>query len=141
VNLRPKRKEPPEINVVPLVDVLFILVLFLAVSTTFQRQTRIKVQLPEASAQAATAEKVKPIDVTIDAQGNIYVDQRETVNSKVDTVKRALEKVLGTHGPEPSLLITADGRSPHQAVITTMDAASQLGIFNMSFAARQPNTE
>ncbi len=141
MNLRPKRKEPPEINLIPLVDVLFIMVLFLAVSTTFQRETRIKVQLPEANAQAATEEKIKPIDVTIDAQGNIYVDQRETLNTRVETVKRALEKIKGNHGPEPTLLITADGKSPHQAVITTMDAASQLGIFNMSFAARQPNPE
>jgi len=141
VNLRPKRKDPPEINVTSLVDVVFLLLIFFMVSTTFQRETRIKVELPEASPQAAQEDKVRPIDVTVDAQGNYYVDQREVVNTQVDTLKRALEKVMQAHGPEPRLLITADGRSPHQSVITVMDAASQLGIYDMSFAARQPEPQ
>ncbi len=141
MNLRPKRKDPPEINVTSLVDVVFLLLIFFMVSTTFERETRIKVELPAASPQAAEEDKTRPIDVTVDAQGNFYVDQREVVNTRMETLKRALAKVLQAHGPQPTLLITADGRSPHQSVITVMDAASQLGIFDMSFAARQSKPE
>lgn len=140
MNLRPKRLQPADVNMTPLIDVVFLLLIFFMVSTTFDRETRIKVELPEADQEAAT-EQSKTLDLTIDVQGNFYVDQREVVSTNVDVLKRAIGKALEGHTDVPVVLITADAKTPHQAVIAAMDAASQMGLSNISFAAKKPTSE
>jgi biopolymer transport protein ExbD len=141
MNLRPKRPYSVDLNVTPLIDVVFLLLIFFMVSTTFDRETRIKVELPEADQEEATNEQPEPLDLTIDVQGNFYVDQREVVNTDLDTLKRAIAKVLEVRPNVPVVLITADAKTPHQAVITAMDAASQMGLANIAFAAKKPQHE
>ncbi|MGD2082680.1 MAG: biopolymer transporter ExbD, partial [Chromatiales bacterium] len=128
MNLRPKRQEPPQVNLTPLIDVVFLLLIFFMVSTTFERETRIRVELPEADQELVAEEEPGPLDVTVDAQGRFYVDQREVVSTDIEALKRALGKALEGRRDRPVVLITADAKTPHQAVITVMDAASQMGL-------------
>ena len=131
-NLRPRRRRSLEVNITPLIDVVFLLLIFFMVSTTFDRYSEIHIELPRADAE--TSEKqADHIDVTIDREGRYFVDQREVVNTSLDTLRRALKKALGERSEIP-VVISADARTPHQSVITAMDAASRAGLFNITFA-------
>ena len=140
MNLRPNRKELPDINLTPLIDVVFLLLIFFMVSTTFDRESRIKVELPQASAEAKEEKQQDILDITVDAQGRFYVNQQEVVNTEIDTLKRAIEKAANGRQELP-VVITADAKTPYQAVITVMDAASQLGFVHMTFPTRQPTPD
>jgi biopolymer transport protein ExbD len=140
VNLRPHRKESPDINLTPLIDVVFLLLIFFMVSTTFDKESRIKVELPQAATQDEKVEEKNTLDITVDVQGRFYVNQREVINTDIETLKRAIEKAAkGRH--DLPVIIMADAKAPYQAVITVMDAASQLGFVNMTFPTRQPVAE
>jgi biopolymer transport protein ExbD len=140
VNLRPHRKENLDINLTPLIDVVFLLLIFFMVSTTFDKESRIKVELPQAATQDEKTEEKKTLDITVDAQGRFYVNQKEVINTEIETLKRAIEKAAkGQH--DLPVIIIADAKTPYQAVITVMDAASQLGFVNMTFPTRQPTAE
>jgi len=132
MNLRRQRPESPDINLTPLIDVVFLLLIFFMVSTTFKRDAELQVELPEASAQPAAQER-ETLEIVIDAQGRYFIDDRELVNRKPETVRRALEKLAGDRRDVP-LVIRADAETPHQAVVTAMDAAGQLGFKRLSIA-------
>jgi len=132
MNLRPNPKQPPDVNLTPLIDVVFLLLIFFMVSTTFERESQIKVQLPEAAAQEAVEQEEETLDITIDVEGRFYVNQREVVNTDVDTLKRAIAKEVGDKRDLP-VVITADANASYQAVIRAMDASSQLGLNQISF--------
>lgn len=134
MNLRPGHRsaESVEINLTPLIDVVFLLLIFFMVSTTFDRHAKLKVQLPEA--EAKTQQQVKdPVILSVDAKGRYYINDRQVVNTQLDTLKAALQKTIDNN-PDITLLLRADGRTPHQAVVRAMDAASQLGITKLSIA-------
>jgi biopolymer transport protein ExbD len=134
VNLRPGHRsaESVEINLTPLIDVVFLLLIFFMVSTTFDRHAKLKVQLPEAEAKAVQQVK-DPVILSVDAKGKYYINDRQVVNTQLDTLKAALQKTV-ENNPDVTLLLRADGRTPHQAVVRAMDAASQLGITKLSIA-------
>jgi len=138
MNLRPRKPRDPDINLTPLVDAVFLLLIFFMVSTTFQRESQLQVELPEASSEAVPEGAPEDIEVTVDREGRFYVNQREVINRDVNTLKRALENAAKGRRDRP-VLINADANTPHQAVITVMDAASQIGLVHIAFAARQPN--
>lgn len=132
MNFRRTRRADVSIDLAPLIDVVFLLLIFFAVATTFKKGSELMVQLPQASAEA-TAQADKPIEVTIDADGQYYLNQRRLVNTQAATLRRAL--VDATAGIEtPRLTISADAQTPHQAVVTAMDAARLAGITRLSFA-------
>ena len=138
VNLRGgKRRVPPEVNLTSMIDVLFLLILFFMVSTTFDKFGRVRVDLPEAQPQAESRKEVERIEVVVDPQGQVYVADRELVNTEVETVKRGLLEVAGERRDLP-VVIAADARAPHGAVIKVMDAASQVGLLQIAFAIRPP---
>ncbi len=138
MNLQPNKTPNVEINLTPLIDVVFLMLIFFMVSTTFDRETRIKVQLPEASATEQTKEeKIVPVLITIDSQGRFYVNKKELVNTEFATLRRTLQKAVKGVSPLPPVIITADAKTPHQSVMTAMDAASQVGLYNMTFSAKQ----
>ena len=138
MRFRQSRREDPEINLVPMIDCILFLLLFFAVTTSFTRQSEITVNLPEAS-PASQPMPEPPLEVVIDAQGRYYVNKQLLINQQVETVKRALEKAMNGR-QESALLITADGQTPHQAVVTAMDAARQIGIQHVSLATREPES-
>jgi biopolymer transport protein ExbD len=134
VKLRQSKKEAPEVNITPLIDVVFLLLIFFMVSTTFQREAELSIELPEASSQAPE-NKEQSIEVAIDASGRYYVNGRLLINRQPQTIRKALQQA--SEGREnASLIISADAKTPHQAVVTVMDAARQLGLVRLTFAAR-----
>jgi len=136
LNLRQFTKQDPEVNLTPLIDVVFLLLIFFMVSTTFTKEAEITVDLPEANAEPVEA-ALAPIDLTIDVKGRFYINQQKVVNRQIGTLKKAI--LLAVDGrKEVSLVISADANTPHQAVITAMDAARQLGIVKLSIATKQP---
>lgn len=138
MKLRQRRPEEPEISLTPLIDVVFLLLIFFMVSTTFTRNTEITINLPEATAAALEEERVT-VDVVIDVQGRYYVNNQLLVNQQRETLRSALAKL--TEGKtEITLLISADAQTPHQAVVTAMDAARQAGILQVSLATRDPGS-
>jgi biopolymer transport protein ExbD len=135
MNLRRARSEEPEINLIPLIDILFFLLLFFMLSTTFKDQSLIHIDLPQASQQQEQENKEQPIDLTIDVQGNFYVNGTQVVNTQIETLKHALQHAMGER-EHPPLTINADGKTPHQAVVTAMDAARQVGLAHLSIATK-----
>lgn len=132
MNFRPSKPADVDINLTSLIDVVFLLLIFFMITTTFDRHAELKVDLPEAS---ATQEESQPkqIELVIDAQGRYYIGGRELVNSKPETVYKALKEASGGATDLP-LVIRADGQTPHQAVVTAMDAAGRLGLVHLSIA-------
>ncbi|MDX1604864.1 MAG: biopolymer transporter ExbD [Candidatus Competibacterales bacterium] len=132
MNLRPYRREEPEISLTPLIDIVFLLLIFFMVTTTFRKESEFDVTLPEASRMPAESEA--PLVVAIDAGG------RYALNDTVldGTGRGDLEAALGAaleDGPEgPVLVIRADAQAPHQAVVRVLDAAGRLGLERIAIA-------
>lgn len=135
MNLRPRRRGDPEVNLVSLIDVVFLLLLFFLLSTTFKQGSNIHLDLPKASPQPEQTTD-ETLTVTIDAEGNFYLNGRQLVNQQLDTLKRALSTAIVTD-KKPPLVISADAKTPHQAVVTAMDAARQVGLVHLSIATQQ----
>ncbi len=133
MNLRPGHKEETvEVNLTPLIDVVFLLLIFFMVTTTFDRHAKLKVSLPESSAKI-TQQQSDPLVLSIDAKGNYFINDRQVVNQSLDTLKQALQKVIGDNS-DVALVLRADANTPHKAVVRAMDAASQLGLTKLSIA-------
>ncbi len=140
MNLRPHRRdEELEINLTPLIDVVFLLLIFFMVSTTFTRESEVTVELPEASGEVLET-KPRVVEISIDAQGHYFVNRRSVINTQLDTLKRAIKKAAGD-AKEPQLIISADRKTPHEFVIRAMDAARQLNFTHLTFAARRPSKD
>lgn len=128
----PRSSEEPEINLISLVDVVFMLLIFFMVTTTFVRATGLKIALPSAE-QAIAPEKQDAVEVTVDASGRYFVDGRQLRDGSALTLARGLSEVAGAdHGG--ALVIRADGRASHQAVVTVMDVAGRAGFNQISIA-------
>lgn len=132
MNFRRPRTDDAGISLTPLIDVVFLLLIFFMVSTTFDRHADIQLQLPAADREAAAAEQAW-IDVLIDARGEYYVDGRELVNRQPETLERVLQEAIGDR-PDDPLLIRADANATHQAVVTVLDVVGRLGITAVSIA-------
>jgi biopolymer transport protein ExbD len=133
VNLRQQgRREDPEINLINFIDVLLVLLIFFMVSTTFNQEGRVKVQLLQASAIPQQRGAHEPLVITVTAEGGYRVNERPLINASPDTLRAALLKEAGSdRGP---LTIRADARSTHQAVVTAMDVAGRLGFAQLNIA-------
>jgi biopolymer transport protein ExbD len=119
-----------------LIDVVFLLLIFFMVSTTFTKQSHLELNLPEAAGPQAEPES-RSIEVLINADGSYSVDGRALINKKLATLKSALSEVSAGEYNRP-LVITADATAQHQAVVRAMDAAGQLGFVRLSISTRQP---
>ena len=133
---RQAREGEVHVNLTPLIDVVFLLLIFFMVSTTFTKETHLSLDLPEASGEQTEA-VVSQIDIVINAGGQFVINERSLVNDQLDTVMQAIEEVSAGDRSVP-LIITADAKTPHQAVITAMDAAGQLGFVHLSLTAKTP---
>ena len=132
MNLRPQRKEETEVNITPLIDVVFLLLIFFMVSTTFEHHSEIKITLPRASEDQVET-KSDVVTVTIDANELIYVDDRPLANSRLTTIREAIRSSMQVLD-EPAVVINADAGTSHQSVIRIMDVARQLGLVKITFA-------
>ncbi|MGF1615957.1 MAG: ExbD/TolR family protein [Gammaproteobacteria bacterium] len=136
----PRQEQRIELNITPLIDVVFLLLIFFMVSTTFERDSELQIELPEATAQPKEV-KDHAIAVTIDASGQYQVEGRSLVNRQRETLKQAIARAREGRSGASSLLVSADASAPHQAVVNVMDAARQLGIDRLSFATRLAQEE
>ena len=139
MNLQPSDPDEPEVNLTPLIDVVFLLLIFFMVSTTFDRLSQISIELPQAKS-GAKQDQEQAIEVVIDAQGRFFVNDRRLVNTQPETLKEAIQRAMGER-KNPPFIIDADGKTPHQAVVTAMDAARQLGISHMAIATRNAKVD
>jgi len=125
------------IELVPLVDVVLVLLLFFMVSTTFIRQSELKVVLPEANASAQQMDN-SVVEVAISADGEYAVNGRLLVDNQLPTLMRALREAVGGDTSK-RLVINADSDARHQSVVRAMDAAGQLGLIHLSITTRSPD--
>ena len=139
MNFKTSEKEDLDINITPLIDVVFLLLIFFMVSTTFERESEINITLPQASEEILEA-KPDAINIAIDGQGDIYVNDVALVNSKIDTIKEAVFDKLGQRNDAP-VIITADAQTNYQNVVRVMDAARQLGLVRITFATQKYEEE
>lgn len=135
MNLKPDRRDDIELNLTPLIDVVFLLLIFFMVSTTFEKQAKLKLQLPSAAVEAKVQDQ-KSVVIGIDAKGHYFINDRQLVNTSIETLKVALKKVTDGHKDIP-VTLRADAKTPHQSVVTAMEAASQLGLVKLSIATLQ----
>ena len=124
--------DEPEINLIPLIDVLFCLILFLVLTTSFNQRAALKLQLPQAQA-GAVPEAGVPLVVLVDVEGKFFIGNNEVLKTDVGSLKEAIIRVAGNDRSQP-VLLRADGRTPHQSVVTAMDALGQLGFVKLSIA-------
>lgn len=125
--------DDPEINVISLIDVILVLLIFFMATATFEQQSRLKVNLPQASNSSTEKDKGESLLVQINAEGRFFVGNSEVVNERLETLKAAITATAGDKRDQ-RVVLRADGRTPHQSVITAMDALSQLGFVNLSIA-------
>jgi len=135
MNLGHRREDAPDITLTPLIDVVFLLLIFFMVSTTFSHYSELQIELPEAGAEERQ-EKEDVIEIAIDARGRYFVNGRQLINTQLKTLKQAMSEFAA--GREaPPIVISADAKTPHQSVVTAMDAARQLGFVHLSFATNE----
>ena len=139
MNLQPGDSDEPDVNLTPLIDVVFLLLIFFMVSTTFEHQSRIQVELPEASAEPTTPDD-ESLEIIVDAQGRYFIGEEQVLNTQLKTLKTAISKVIGDRSDMP-VVVRADANSPHQSVVTVLDATSQLGLTRISLATTRPAGE
>lgn len=138
MNLSPRRREDPELNLTSLIDVVLLLVIFFMVSTTFVEEGRLRVDLPKASNEPVRALQ-DPIVVTVTAQGSYRVNDRALVNNARETLAAAMRKVADGRTGVP-VTIRADARASHQSVVMAMDVAARLGFTQVNIATVSEQT-
>jgi len=126
-------KEEPTVDLTSLIDVVFLLLIFFMVSTTFERQALMKVDLPEASVVEDRAEVPDSLELVIDNEGRMFLNDQRLVDSEARTIRAAIEQAAGDNRTIP-LILRADRQTPHHHVVTAMDVAAQLGFSNLSIA-------
>ncbi len=134
-----KKRPPLEISLTPMIDVVFLLLIFFMVTTTFNQQTSIKINLPEANSEQAESNE-KQLVLTINAKGIYFVTgeddlPHQLINQEPSTLKRAIVQ-FAKKSREIPIIISADALTPHQAVVTALDIVSQLGFNRVTFATK-----
>ena len=131
-----RRDEEPEVNLTPLIDVVFLLLIFFMVSTTFDTTSELKIQLPEASAQKKPAATQKVI-VSIDPRGYFHVNGKRLKAPTGELLTLELHRLIGDDKNRP-VVIQSDAASPVQSLVTAMDVIGQMGLKRLSIATTQP---
>lgn len=135
MNFRGTPDEEPEINLIPLIDVLLMTLIFLIVTTSFSDQAQLQVQLPEAAAESKPVPEA--LRITVDARGQYYVDSQQLLSNDVDRLYTAMARAAGDD-KERLVIIEADAKTPHESVVRVMDVARRLGLTRLTFATQQP---
>jgi len=132
-----KKKQEISVNLTPLIDVVFLLLIFFMVSTSFTRETQIKLDLPKASVEPLET-KPESLEISIDKEGRFFINGKGLVNESIETLKKAIAPIIEKNSNIP-VIISADANTPYQSVVTAMDAASQLGVNNLKMATQRNN--
>ncbi len=139
MNFRSGRRDNVDLDITPLIDVVFLLLIFFMVSTTFEHNSEINITLPSSSKEITEA-KPDAVNVGLDSQGVVYINDKALVNAQIETIKTALSEAL-VGLDEPPVIISADADASHQSVVRVMDAARQLGLVKITFATQEIKDE
>ncbi|MFL9610933.1 ExbD/TolR family protein [Methylobacillus sp. Pita2] len=131
---RGKKHEDLEMNLVPLIDVLLVIIIFLVVSATFSRVTELQINLPTADAENPQ-DKPLVINVGVDESGHYVINNKDVADDSVAGIADALKKAVGD-GKDPTIIISADAKSSHQSVVNVMEASRQAGYSQITFATQ-----
>lgn len=137
--LRKIRKQEVTINLTPLIDVVFLLLIFFMVTTSFTRETQIQLELPKADVEKMQNDP-EILEISIDKEGRMFLNGKSLINAQVETLKKAISPILANNKNIP-VVISADANTPYQSVVSAMDATSQLGITNLKMATQRSNNE
>jgi biopolymer transport protein ExbD len=140
MNLQIRPRAEPEVNLTSLIDVVFLLLIFFMVSTSFVKQSQISIRLPDADNASIVPQNPEQLDIMITEQGTYLINGRELINSRPETIRNALQKLSGGNTDLP-LTISADANARHQHVVTAMDVAGKLGFVKISIATVNDPTE
>lgn len=140
MRLRARQSEEPTVDLTSLIDVVFLLLIFFMVSTNFERQAVLKVDLPEASSVQQPEEVPERLELVIDPQGRMFLNDQQLMNDQRRTMIAAFEQVVGDRRDIP-LTLRADRMTPHHFVVKAMDVASELGFSNLSIATDRSDGE
>ena len=136
MKLRSSTLEDPEMSLTGLIDVVFLLLLFFMVSTTFEHQAVLKVDLPEAKNVSAPENQPNSFELVIDQRGQYYLNDRQLVDGKPATLRAAFIEAAGEDRDIP-VILRADAETPHHFVVTAMDITAQLGFSRLSIATER----
>ncbi len=139
MRFRRSRQEEVSVNITPLIDVVFLLLIFFMVTTTFTRETQLQIDLPESQSQMA-AEQELPVEVLIDRMGTYAINDQVLIKQDIASLKQALTEIAGDNLMVP-IVITADANTPHQYFINALDAVSQLGFVKVSLTTQAEGDE
>lgn len=131
-----QRSQHVAMDLTPLIDVVFLLLIFFMVSTTFTRESHLQVELPQASGNPAPPADVEQIDVVISADGQYLLNDKPLVNNRRETLERGIRELADADTSLP-FIITADARTPHEFVVRAMDAAGRLGFAKLSITTER----
>ena len=136
MKFRRQQREELEINLTPLIDVVFLLLIFFMVSTTFTRETQLTIDLPEAQGQVKETVDDQ-IEILVDESGNYRINGEALVDKRMRTLQAAIYKISAGDTTMP-MTISADAQAAHEDVVQAMDAAGQMGFVRLSITTRQP---
>lgn len=134
MRFRRNRQDEISVNITPLIDVVFLLLIFFMVTTTFTRETQLQINLPD-SQSIQPAEDIKPLEILINQSGEYALNDKVLIKQDVDSLKRALKEVSGELTSTP-VVITADANATHQSFIIVLDAVAQLGFTEVSITTQ-----
>lgn len=137
MKLSPRKPEEPDVNLTPMIDVVFLLLLFFMVSTSFIRESSLKVDLPEATGEALV-EQESPIDIIINTDGSFTINNVVLMKPTQEQLSTELRRMVGDNR-DPHIIISADAGSEYQYIVTAMDTAQALGYTRLTLATRQTN--
>jgi biopolymer transport protein ExbD len=137
MKLQSRSREEPEVNLTSLIDVVLLLLVFFMVSTSFVKETEISLRLPQAEVQSEPVVELDALEIVVTQTGSYLVNGRALVNNERGTLRAAIERTIGSSRDLP-VVIRADAQATHQAVITAMDVAGQLGFVQISIATVTP---
>ncbi|HEX5788966.1 MAG TPA: biopolymer transporter ExbD [Woeseiaceae bacterium] len=140
MKLSQRSRPQPEVNLTSLIDVVLLLLIFFMVSTSFVKQSQIEIRLPETDAAEQVEESPERIDIMITETGTVFMNGRELINNRPETIRNALRKVSGGDNSLP-LTISADANAKHQYVVTSMDVAGRLGFTQINIATVNDPTD
>ncbi len=135
MNFKKQSREEPNVNLTSLIDVVFLLLIFFMVSTTFQKDKHINLTLPQAE-KGKSQTQADQIFVSVDSQGAYSVNSRALVKNDAKTLELAIES-LGFSDKSTPLIISADAQASHQSVVTVMDVSARLGFSKVSIATTE----
>jgi len=136
VKFKRQRSQEVGVDLTPLIDVVFLLLIFFMVSTTFTRESHLEVELPEASGDPVASSEIRQIDVVINAEGQYILNQKTLVNNRRETLERGVRELAEGDNSLP-FIITADARTPHEYVVRAMDVAGRLGFAKLSITTER----